>query len=160
MYKGYTKNLLVTNTVTCGVLLAGGDFIQQKMEKFMGYSSNYDLNRTGRMFTVGLTQGPPHHYWYLWLDKFLPKTDLRTIIIKILADQFFAAPFFAITFFFGMGILEDKRMSECWKEFVKKFPAVYLVSNIYFFALAHSLFVIRIHLLTVRLVYLATYPVH
>ena len=100
------------------------------------------------------------HCRYLWLDKLLPKTDLRTIIIKILADQFFAAPFFAITFFFGMGILEDKRMSECWKEFVKKFPAVYLVSNIYFFALTHSLFVIRIHLLTVRLVYLATYPVH
>ena len=98
---------------------------------------------------------------YLWLDKLLPKTDLRTIIIKILADQFFAAPFFAITFFFGMGILEDKRMSECWKEFVKKFPAVYLVSNRYFFCfLSHSLFVICIHLLTVRLVYLATYPVH
>ena len=72
------------------------------------------------------------HCRYLWLDKLLPKTDLRTIIIKILADQFFAAPFFAITFFFGMGILEDKRMSECWKEFVKKFPAVYLVSNIGF----------------------------
>ena len=69
---------------------------------------------------------------YLWLDKLLPKTDFRTIIIKILADQFFAAPFFAITFFFGMGILEDKRMSECWKEFVKKFPAVYLVSKTFF----------------------------
>jgi len=34
--------------------------------------------------------------------------------------------FFAITFFFGMGILEDKRTSECWNEFVRKFPAVYL----------------------------------
>ena len=100
------------------------------------------------------------HCRYLWLDKLLPKTDLRTIIIKILADQFFAAPFFAITFFFGMGILEDKRMSECWKEFVKKFPAVYLVRNTFFCFLSHSLFVMRIHLLTVRLVYLATYPVH
>ena len=81
------------------------------------------------MFAVGLSQGPPHHYWYLWLDKILPKTDLRTVALKIVLDQIFAAPFFAITFFFGMGVLEDKRMSECWTEFVKKFPTVYLVSN-------------------------------
>ena len=48
--------------------------------------------------------------------------------MKILADQFLAAPFFAITFIFGMGLLEDKRMSECWHEFIAKFPAIYLVS--------------------------------
>jgi protein Mpv17 len=77
---------------------------------------------------VGLSQGPPHHYWYLWLDKILPKRDIRTVVLKIFADQLVAAPFFAFTFFFGMGILEDKRMSECWNEFVKKFPTVYLVS--------------------------------
>ena len=83
------------------------------------------------MFAVGLSQGPPHHYWYLWLDKILPKTDLRTVALKIVMDQIFAAPFFAITFFFGMGVLEDKRMSECWTEFVKKFPTVYLVRNVF-----------------------------
>lgn len=82
------------------------------------------------MCLVGLSQGPPHHYWYLWLDKFLPKRDLRTVALKIVADQLVAAPFFAITFFFGMGVLEDKRMSECWKEFVKKFPTVYLVRKL------------------------------
>ena len=51
-------------------------------------------------------QGPPHHYWYTFLDKILPKRDLRTVCIKIVADQLIAAPFFAITFFFGMGILQ------------------------------------------------------
>ena len=81
------------------------------------------------MFAVGLSQGPPHHYWYLWLDKMLPKTDLRTVALKILADQIFAAPFFACTFLVGMGILEDKKPSQCWEEFVKKFPAIYLVRN-------------------------------
>ena len=80
------------------------------------------------MFLVGLSQGPPHHFWYIYLDKWLPKKTLRTVVLKILADQFIAAPFFAITFLFGMGILEDKRLSECWREFVKKFPVVYMVS--------------------------------
>ena len=26
-----------------------------------------------------------------------------------------------------MGLLEDKRLSECWREFILKFPAIYLV---------------------------------
>ena len=81
------------------------------------------------MFLVGLSQGPPHHYWYIYLDKWLPQKSLRTVCLKILADQFIAAPFFAITFLFGMGILEDKRLSECWSEFTKKFPVVYMVRD-------------------------------
>merc|ERR1712001_73040 len=60
----------------------------------MGYQQTHDLNRSGRMFAVGLSQGPAHHYWYLWLDKILPKTDLRFVVLKILADQIIAAPFF------------------------------------------------------------------
>ena len=55
--------------------------------------------------------------------------------MKILADQFFAAPFFAITFIFGMGLLEDKRISECWREFIMKFPAIYLVSLFVFLSI-------------------------
>ena len=92
------------------------------------------------MFAVGLSQGPPHHYWYVWLDKVLPKRDIRTVVLKIVADQIFAAPFFAITFFFGMGVLEDKRMSECWSEFVKKFPTVYLVIAFAFFFIRRGFF--------------------
>ena len=127
MQKGFTKHLLVTNTLTCGALLTGGDWIQQRIEKVMGTQTSHDYKRSGRMFAVGLSQGPPHHYWYLWLDKVLPKRNLRTVLFKIAADQVIAAPFFAITFFFGMGVLEDKRMTECWREFVRKFPTVYLV---------------------------------
>ena len=39
----------------------------------------YNFTLTGRMFLVGLSQGPPHHYWYIWLDKYLPKRNLRTV---------------------------------------------------------------------------------
>ena len=80
------------------------------------------------MFLVGLSQGPPHHIWYSWLDKMLPKKDMKTVVMKILADQFIAAPFFAITFFYGMGILNGQSLKGCWEEFKEKFPYVYLVS--------------------------------
>ena len=70
----------------------------------------YDLKRCLRMGLVGLSQGPPHHYWYLYLDKILPGKGALTVGKKILADQIFAAPFFAITFIFGAGLLEGKSL--------------------------------------------------
>ena len=45
---------------------------------------------------------------------------------KILADQLIAAPFFAITFIFGAGLLEGNNLSKCWTEFKTKFPTIYL----------------------------------
>ena len=158
IHKSFTKHLLFTNTFTCGVLLTGGDWIQQRIEKVMGTQTKHDYTRSARMFAVGLSQGPPHHYWYLWLDKVLPKRTVWTVLIKIAADQFLAAPFFAITFFFGMGILEDKRLSECWREFVKKFPAVYLVRETVINKLENQAYC---HCtISVRLVHMASNPVH
>ena len=50
MYKGYTFNLLATNTLTCGILLAGGDVITQRIERIMGHSESYDASRSGKIF--------------------------------------------------------------------------------------------------------------
>ena len=67
----FGKYLWVTNTVSCGCLLATGDLIQQNIEHIRGVNikSGYDWGRTGRLFLVGLSQGPPHHVFYIWLDK-------------------------------------------------------------------------------------------
>ncbi|CAG0896276.1 unnamed protein product [Cyprideis torosa] len=123
----FSKHLLLTNTVSCGALLALGDAIQQGIEwKLHKKKQTYDWSRAGRMFTVGLIEGPPHHYWYVWLDRALPGRSLRTIGLKIVADEIVAAPLFAYLFFMGMGFLEGKTLQKCWSEFKLKFPAVYL----------------------------------
>ncbi|XP_042882459.1 mpv17-like protein 2 [Penaeus japonicus] len=126
--KLFGRYLWVTNTVSCGVLLGVGDGIQQQVERARGVSTSerYDWARTGRLFLVGLSQGPPHHVFYVWLDKVLPKKNAKTVFKKIMADQFIAAPFFAVTFFLFAGLLEGKTLPEAWKEFKLKFPAVYL----------------------------------
>jgi len=72
------------------------------------------------------SQGPPHHYWYLYLDKLLPGKSAGVVCKKILADQIFAAPFFAITFIYGASLLEGKTLGSCWSEFKTKFPTIYL----------------------------------
>ncbi|XP_069971271.1 mpv17-like protein 2 isoform X2 [Penaeus vannamei] len=126
--KLFGRYLWVTNTVSCGVLLGVGDGIQQHIERARGVSTSerYDWARTGRLFLVGLSQGPPHHVFYVWLDKVLPQKNAKTVFKKIMADQFLAAPFFAVTFFLFAGLLEGKTLPEAWKEFKQKFPAVYL----------------------------------
>lgn len=81
---------------------------------------------SGRMLAIGLVMGPTHHYWYLWLDRYLKPTQVWS---KILADQILAAPFFAFGFFYGMGLLEGRKVEECTAEFKSKFLAVYAVSS-------------------------------
>jgi protein Mpv17 len=85
---------------------------------------------SGRMLAIGLVMGPPHHYWYLWLDRYLKQTQVWS---KILADQILAAPFFAFGFFYGMGFLEGHRVEESTAEFKSKFLTVYAVRSVFFF---------------------------
>ena len=141
---GFGKHLLVTNTVSSGGFFVLGDAIQQRLEMTQNPGRKFDFKRNFRLGVVGLTQGPPHHYWYVYLDKFLPGKSYGVVMKKILADQIFAAPFFAITFIFGAGLLEGNTMSKiailcscsaaiilcllesCWREFKAKFPTIYL----------------------------------
>jgi len=122
----FGKNLLLTNIVSSGGLLVAGDVIQQKLEISQNPDKKFDTARSARMGLVGLSQGPPHHYWYLYLDKLLPGKTAAIVCKKILADQIFAAPFFAITFIYGASLLEGKSLGSCWTEFKTKFPTIYL----------------------------------
>jgi len=122
----FGKHLLLTNIVSSGGLLVIGDLIQQKVEISKQNDKQYDKERSQRMGLVGLSQGPPHHYWYIYLDKVLPGKSASIISKKILADQVFAAPFFAITFIYGASLLEGKSLGHCWQEFKEKFPTIYL----------------------------------
>lgn len=67
----FKRYLFWTNTVSCGILLGAGDAIQQNIEfqRGVNYTEKYDWNRTRKLFIVGIISGPPHHYFYLWLDK-------------------------------------------------------------------------------------------
>lgn len=74
--------------------------------------------------------GPMHHYYYVYLDKIIPKVNLKTVFQKILCDQLFASPATILCFFYGMGILESKSFSDSTAEISQKFKYVYTVSNL------------------------------
>ncbi|XP_077286733.1 mpv17-like protein 2 [Arctopsyche grandis] len=123
------RNLLAANTISSGLLMATGDLIQQRIERHLHPHTppkQYDWSRTGRMFTIGLLQGAPQHWFYFYLDKWLPGTALLTVGRKIVVDQLIASPFCIILFFSGMGIMEGNTVKECGDELNEKFMTVYV----------------------------------
>lgn len=124
----FGKYLLLTNTVSSGLLMAIGDLAQQEIEyRQKILTKRYDWGRLLRMTIVGTTIGPVHHYYYTYLDKLLPKSDLNTVFKKMALDELVAAPLFIAMFFYGMGALERKSFQESHKELKDKFITVFLV---------------------------------
>ncbi|XP_044528322.1 mpv17-like protein 2 [Gracilinanus agilis] len=125
--------LLVTNTLTCGALMAGGDGLRQAWERRLskgapGPPRPIDLWRTGRMFLIGCSMGPFLHYWYQWLDKIFPAMgfkDIQIIFKKVLLDQLIASPLLCAWYFLGMGTLEGQNLDNTCQELREKFWEVY-----------------------------------
>ncbi|CAG9115871.1 unnamed protein product [Plutella xylostella] len=123
----FTKNLLITNSVSSGIFMLFGDLIQQEIEYRRGLlDRRYDWARSARMCIVGTALGPMHHYYYLYLDKFIPKATFLTAMQKIFFDQLFASPGTIILFFLGIGYLEGKNTYKVGSELREKFVYVYL----------------------------------
>ena len=81
------------------------------------------------MFLVGALSGPPHHVFYKYLDKLIPKATTTAVVKKIFADQLIFSPFCIFVFFYGAGAVEGHRLRECNEEVQQKFWTVYKVGG-------------------------------
>lgn len=80
------------------------------------------------MTLVGLSQGPLHHYFYIYLHKFFPRRTLDNVIKKILMDQFVMSPLCIVTFFYTICYLNKQSLLDSTQELKNKFLQVYMVN--------------------------------
>jgi protein Mpv17 len=84
----FGKYLLFTNTVSSGILMYVGEYVAQRIEKRENFDeSKIDKEKMKQLAVVGLSQGPLHHYTYLWMERLLPGNAPKTVGKKILSDQ-------------------------------------------------------------------------
>ncbi|XP_041863049.1 mpv17-like protein 2 [Melanotaenia boesemani] len=119
------RYLLMTNTVSGGIMLSLGDILQQTRENHRQPGRVRDWGRTGRMFVAGCSMGPLLHYWYIWLDRVYVGKAIKTLSKKVLVDQLIASPTLGMLYFVGMDLLEGRTLSEGWAEFRDKFWEFY-----------------------------------
>jgi len=64
----------------------------------------------------GAMFAPVLHYWFQWLDKFLPGKSAVTVLKKVALDAFVLDVPYYTAFYMAMGAMEGKSLSTCWSE--------------------------------------------
>ncbi|XP_013776948.1 mpv17-like protein 2 [Limulus polyphemus] len=125
--KLFGRYLLVTNATISACMGATGDTIQQHYDILTDQKESWHLWRTQHMTVAGLTTGIITHYWYIFLDRALPGSCLRTVVKKVLYDQVFFSPVNLAVYFGTLGVLEGSQSEAVKEELFHKGAQIYLV---------------------------------
>ncbi|KAK7500264.1 hypothetical protein BaRGS_00008487 [Batillaria attramentaria] len=101
--------LLYTNTGLTVALSITGDVFQQWYQSARKQNSQpWDKRRTAHMAGTGLLIAPFIHYWYVFLDRWLPGRTFRILWRKVLMDQLVCSPVYLSIFVLSLGIMEGR----------------------------------------------------
>ncbi|XP_073527273.1 peroxisomal membrane protein 2 [Phyllobates terribilis] len=105
---------VLTKALTSAILSALGNLLSQSIERRRRCKTlpkNVDLVAPLRFAAYGLFfTGPLSHYFYLFLEQWVPSSLPLAGLRRLLLDRLIIAPAFLILFFIVMNFLEGKNM--------------------------------------------------
>ncbi|KAH8404498.1 hypothetical protein KR222_008465 [Zaprionus bogoriensis] len=119
-----------TNCSIYGALYMGAELTQQIVKRAMQAPEEkkpIDFVVIRRFALMGTAiYGPTLYAWYKWLDGTFPGTARRTILKKLVLDQFVLTPICLTLFYTGMSIMEGS--DDIFAELREKYAATFLRS--------------------------------
>jgi peroxisomal membrane protein 2 len=117
------KHPLLVKSITATIILGGADLCGQGLEHLRSTNTATDIAgvdwfRAARFAAFGLFGAPWSHYYFHWLDHYLPPSSepwTGTTAVKVFIDQFIQAPILlgimicALSLMKGQGISGAKR---------------------------------------------------
>ncbi|XP_040272658.1 peroxisomal membrane protein 2 [Bufo bufo] len=103
---------ILTKAVTSAILSALGNLLSQSIERrHQSKSKNVDLVAPLRFAAYGLFfTGPLSHYFYMFLEHWIPSSLPLAGLRRLLLDRLIIAPGFLLLFFIVMNFLEGKNL--------------------------------------------------
>ena len=120
-----SRYLLLTNTAITVGLSCSGDALQQNYQKFKKERIRLDKRRSVNVALTGLLIGPFCHYWYLFLDKWLPGRSFRIITKKLIVDQLICSPVVIGSYLAITSWCEGQRGQALTQELIEKGKTLY-----------------------------------
>lgn len=121
----FHRHLLITNTVFSTLMGGAGDLIEQHYEILMGKKDHLNITRTFHMCIAGMSTGATSHYWYIFLDKWLPNKCFKTVMKKVLYDQILFSPVCLTVYFGTLGLLRGLSVETFKEELLHKGSTIY-----------------------------------
>jgi protein Mpv17 len=118
-----SRNPILTKSVTAGVIFALSDYIAQRAASSSSSNANgndarIDQTRLAVSAAVGLFYfGPAAHYWYDWMFRLFPATNLPSTLSKAAMGQTLFGPTFTCIFF-ATGLWQAGQLT--WRSYVQK----------------------------------------
>ncbi|XP_061410811.1 mpv17-like protein isoform X2 [Lethenteron reissneri] len=131
----------LSSVAAFGILFAGADAVQQRFLGPPPPPSHHqrpphhpDGARTARAALLGLAfHGNFNYVWLRGLERAIPGSAARAVVVKVLADQTVAGPITISAFFTGMSLLEGK--PDIFKDLRQKFWPTYKTGVVYWSAM-------------------------
>lgn len=102
---------LLVKSITAFFIVGSGDLGAQGVEHLRGtnHYAHVDWLRTARYGAIGLFGAPWSHYYFHYLDYYLPPSEkpfTRRTLLKVLIDQFVQAPLLLLLMICGLSLLQ------------------------------------------------------